>query len=371
MQANKLKIIILLLASLTICFASLPGNWGIQSVQAENKIMEFKDASDQIVLHSFRYPSTIDKIDNLYAHYAYDASKKNLPIVVLMHGYTQDSTSMTDWIMKDMANYGFFAVAVGMRGRDQAEGTMDVNGRELYDIIDAVEYVKKNFSSYVDPANINVSGYSGGGGNAFGLAAKFPDTFNVLVSHFGLADYGYDKNNSWWATSKTRQASIKQYLGDTPQSNKAKYYSRAHQYGIGQNLQGGFLYMFHDAEDNNVQPVQSKMVKEQMDLHKHSNYSFNLSKKGDAIRWLHASPDQDQQVRLSRDIWGQAVLTKKYPQWTIAEKGKVLVQGYIKTKRFSIWLDDGTEEVADITYDASSGTYIVKPLTGLMKVSIT
>ena len=127
------------------------------------------------------YSSTIDPIDNLYSKYSYYTSEDKLPIVVLMHGYTQSADSITSQIMEDMAQYGFFAVAVGMRGRNGAGGKPDVSGRELYDIYDCVQSIKAEFSDVVDVNSVHVSGYSGGGGNVIGLASKFPDTFQNYV----------------------------------------------------------------------------------------------------------------------------------------------------------------------------------------------
>lgn len=318
------------------------------------------------------YASSIDpSITNLYAKVAYDSTKTNLPIVILMHGYTQDASTMTPWIMNDMAKYGLFAVAVGMRGRNPQNQTLwDISARELHDIVDAVEYVKANYGDFVDPTNVNVSGYSGGGGNVFGLAAKFPDYFNVLVSHFGISDYGYDAVNSWYATNPERQASLAQFIGFTPTTNLGAYRSRAHHLGAGKNFAGGFLFMFHDDADTNVPSRQSVSVGDQMTANSRTNFDLNVSVPSDPIRWIHASPDPNQPVRFSRDIWGPDILAKTYPQWTIAASGTALICGYLKTKLFEIWLDGGKTEVADLTYDTVAGTYTVTPLTGATSVTV-
>ncbi|PAD85009.1 hypothetical protein CHH57_01480 [Niallia circulans] len=318
----------------------------------------------------FQYSSTIDDISNLYAHYAYKKSDTNLPIVILMHGYTQDSKSMTAQIMKDMAEYGFFTCAVGMRGRDGATGSVDVSARELYDVIDAVEYVKNNFSDVVDPSQIHVAGYSGGGGNVFGLAAKFPDYFNSLVSHFGISDYGYNPVNSWWATNPSRRTSLENWVGYNPTNNLGAYYSRAHQYGVAKNLTDGFLWMFHDSEDTNVPPVQSQIVKEQMDLNNRTNYYLSVTTPNNTPRWIHASPGENNPVRFTRDYWGVPILNKLYPQWSVKETGNMLIQGYLKTKRFEIWLGTGQEHVAELTYNVITGSYTINPLSGTIEVSI-
>lgn len=326
-----------------------------------------------VVRGSFKYDSTLDTtIKGMYAHYGYDNRLTGLPIVVLMHGYEQDASTMTPWIMQDMALYGFFAVAVAMRGRNPMNNTLwDISARELHDIVDAVEYVKTNFAAFVDPANVNVAGYSGGGGNVFGLAAKFPDYFRVYASHFGISDYGYDAVNSWYVTNPTRQASLEQYIGfNRTGSGLDAYLARAHQFGAAQNLQGGYLYAFHDSQDTNVPSIQSQMVKTQFDALSRTNMTLNISTGTSNPRWLHASPDADQQVRFSRDIWGPPIKAKTYQAWTIPAAGTIRVCGYIKTKLFKIFLGGGKTEAATVVYDTVAGTYTVTPLTGTMDVVI-
>jgi pimeloyl-ACP methyl ester carboxylesterase len=323
-----------------------------------------------LISGSYRYSSSIDDISNLFAKYCYDCRKNALPIVILMHGWNQDSTVFTSDIMEDMAEYGFFVCALGMRGRDGASGSPNGSGTELFDIIDAVEYLKANFANYVDPNNLNISGYSGGGGNVLGLAAKFPDYFNVLVSHFGISDYGYDAESSWWYRSPHYQKTLEQFIGHTPATNLYPYYSRAHQYGIGKNLSGSFLFMFHDREDNNVQAVQSEMVSNQMNFNDRKNYLLSITNAADTPRWIHEIPYADQPVKWTREIWGPAILNRSYPQWMVSEKGEMLVQGYLITKRFEIWLGDGMHHVSKLSYDAFNATYTVTPLTGEVTVTI-
>lgn len=330
-----------------------------------------KQNNQLIVTGNFTYSSTIDDISNLYAHYAYKKSETNLPVVILMHGYTQDANTMTKWIMENMAEYGFFTCAVGMRGRNGATGSVDVSGRELYDIIDAVEYIKNKFSSVVDNTQIHVAGYSGGGGNVFGLAAKFPDYFNTLASHFGISDYGYDTVNSWWATNPSRRNSLEEWIGFSPSNNIGAYYSRAHQYGVGKNFKEGFLWMFHDSADTNVPPVQSQLVQNQMDINNRTNYFLSITTPNDDPRWIHGSPGENEPVRFTRDYWGPPIIEKQYPQWSVNEQDSMLIQGYLKTKRFEIWLGNGQEHVAELTYDVDTGTYLINPLTGAVEVSIT
>ena len=67
------------------------------------------------------------------------------------------------WSTFGIALSGLFVIAVSKRGRDGSAGKGDAWGKELYDICDAVEYVKRHYALYVDPTNINITGASAGG----------------------------------------------------------------------------------------------------------------------------------------------------------------------------------------------------------------
>ncbi len=317
------------------------------------------------------YKSTIDSIKDLYAKYSYYVSAKQLPVVILIHGFVQDASAISDAIMEDMAGYGFFAVAVGMRGRNGASGIPDVSGRELHDVYDLVNCVKREFAGVVDADNVHCSGYSGGGGNVFGLAAKFPDTFRNLAAHFGIADYGYDPDIGWWHTHPTRQATLKRWIGYTPEENPGAYMSRAHQLGIGRNLLGGKLWIFHDSQDASVPVSHSDCVAAKMDSASNSNYFLSITDVDGKVRWLHNSPHADAPARHTRDYWGASILNNAVPSWIVPKKGDMLVQGYLVTKRFQVWLGNGQEHVAELTYDIEAGNYTLSPLTGQVEVSIT
>ncbi len=317
------------------------------------------------------YPSTIDPIGNLHAKYAYYTNAPKLPVVVLVHGFVENANSMTSCIMEDMAHYGLFAVSVGMRGRNGASGAPDVSGRELHDIYDLVRFLKANFSDVVDPDNIHCSGYSGGGGNVLGLAVKFPDTFQNYVAHFGISDYGYEEQIGWWYTHPSRQTVLTDWIGFTPDTNPGAYRSRAHHLGVGKNLQGGKLWVFHDQDDSSVSVSQSQAIADGMDLESNPRYMLSITDETDRIRWLHNSPHADAPVRNSRNYWGPTILNGEIDAWTMPASGSVFVQGYMVTKRFSVWLGNGQEHVAELVYDTRKDSYRVTPLSGAVEVSIT
>jgi dipeptidyl aminopeptidase/acylaminoacyl peptidase len=148
----------------------------------------------ETVCRWFTYPSSITQQSNrwinLKAELNYNDAVTNAPIVVVMHGYSMSSTvAGVRENAQRLRDAGFFAISVTMRGREGSEGTRDSGGLEIHDIYDAVEAVKTSFARLVNPANVHITGYSGGGGNTLSALTKFPDYFRVglgLLWHVGL-----------------------------------------------------------------------------------------------------------------------------------------------------------------------------------------
>jgi predicted peptidase len=313
-------------------------------------------------------------ITDLYAKYRYPNTGINLPIVVMLHGFAQDAASVPAIDMERIANYGLFVVAPGMRGRDSADGSPDGSGREIYDIIDCVEYIKANYASVVDPNKIALVGYSGGGANALAAACKFPDYFTVIVDHFGMSDYGYDGTDGWWYTNAERQATLTTWIGDRA-SVVNPYHARLATIAVS-NFTGGKLFMYHNTADSAVPVVNTNNIADAMDAAGLTNYSRNVSLPGDAIQWLHGYPnDNPGTLSTAEPTWSAEILS--HAAWTIAASGTVTVIGYITTKQFTIWLNangtaiKGIDAVAIVAYNTATDTYTVTPLTGAIDVAIT
>lgn len=313
-------------------------------------------------------------ISNLYAKYTYNVNGTNMPIVVLMHGFTNDAETFPASDAERIAALGFFVVVPGMRGRDSASGSPDGSGREIQDIIDAVEYVRTNFADHVSADKAALVGYSGGGGNALAAACKFPDYFSVIVDHFGMSDYGRNNPNGWYYNnSGAYTETIATYVGDTPANVPNNYYARDAVAAIA-NYTGGFLYIYHDDQDTDVPVVHSSRIKAALDGAGLTNYSYNISTTGSDPRFTHGYPEDVAGLRTVEATWAAKINSQAV--WTVPASGSVAVIGYIVTKRFSIWLNTGAtlgvDAVATVVYNTATDTYTVTPLTtGAMDVTIT
>jgi hypothetical protein len=320
-------------------------------------------------------------ITNLYSTFAYPSTGASMPIVAVMHGYAANAYQVPG-LLDRMARYGVFAIGVGMRGRNSATGSQDASGREIMDIRDAIEYVKTTYAALVDADHICVAGYSGGGGNALAFATKFPDYANVIASHFGISDYGWADysgsglNTAWGYYPSGTLA----WIGDTPNNVPNAYRSRNAPDAIA-NFSGGHLYLFHDNGDGSVPIIHSQRIVTAMGAAGLTNYTASYTSASDSPRWIHGDPvigDAGEPCIQTEPIWLQTVANKSVSPWTIPASGTVTVNGYIVTKRFSVWLGGlteaaagaGLDEVATVAYNTATGVYTVTPITGAMDVFI-
>ena len=69
-------------------------------------------------------------IPNLYAMAYYPTDNgADLPVVALMHGWSDAANSMSVVDLRRIANLGFVVLDIGMRGRNGASGSKDGCGR--------------------------------------------------------------------------------------------------------------------------------------------------------------------------------------------------------------------------------------------------
>lgn len=314
-------------------------------------------------------------ITNLYARYAYSAGT-DLPIVVLMHGFVETAATFDQTAIDKIAGYGAFVIVPGMRARDSASGSADCSGRELVDVVDAIDWVRTNHSDKVNPDRVALVGYSGGGGTVLGLAVKYPDLAVTVASWFGISDYGVDATNGWWQQEVSRRATLESWIGGTPAAVPDAYATRDHRAAIS-NYQG-VLWLYHDSLDASVDPPHSTRVVDALVAASESNYYFSRSSStSDTPRWDHGLPIPASRNHHRGDYtWWNALNSAPIP--TVPTTGTLKVLGYCITKRFEVWLGTttragaggGLSETATVAYDTVAGTYTVTPLTGATDVYI-
>jgi pimeloyl-ACP methyl ester carboxylesterase len=301
-----------------------------------------------------RYASSIDPIPNLIAHIAWPADGRQLPVLVVMHGFRMQANSFKpDTYARLAANA--FVIGVEMRGRGGAGGTPDAGGREVYDILDAVRTVLQRYPRETDPKQIHIVGYSGGGADAMACAARFPDTFNTVTSFFGIADYA-----EWFGQAAPDQRrALAEWAKGTPKELEEAYKSRSPLFAI-TNYTGGYLRLYHDHADTNVPAVHSEQVAAVMKSAGLNNFAIHISESADAVRWIHQAPnDKSPDIQAEKE-WLPDVTGKRRAPWTVPLAGTLHLAGYLETKVFTFWLGDGTEEAADLRYDIVNHVFNTK-----------
>ncbi|MFA5379096.1 MAG: alpha/beta fold hydrolase [Dehalococcoidia bacterium] len=323
----------------------------------------FFDSSPAVVGGSITYPSSIDAL-LLAADVAYP-SGLNLPILVVMHGYTGLTSDFTiDMRRRWCTSYGhIFCIFPQMRGRGSSEGARDSGGREIQDIVDAVDYVIAHYGTRVDPTQVHIVGYSGGGGNALSCAARSPDRFNSVVSFFGISDYGYDGTDGWYQNVAAFQVQLATDIGGTPATVPDSYHSRASVLAV-TNYLGGQLYLFHDALDATVNVAQSRRVAAEMMAAGLTNCTYRESTTGASPRWYHGLPVVGASLIEGETDFMPAIGSKARVAWIVPASGTLTVAGWLDTKRFSLWLGDSLAEFGAVTYDLTTLTFTITVDTG-------
>jgi pimeloyl-ACP methyl ester carboxylesterase len=316
---------------------------------------------------NFEYGNYLDTYENV------------LPVLIIMHGYTDIAEQLNAEAYTRLANLGFFVIGVQMRGRSGSTGTRDSSGQEVYDIYDVYQNFLTKYSGLgiIDPNRVIISGYSGGGGNALAFAARFPDLCPVVVSHFGISDYGYNGTDSWYIQESTRQTQLDTDVGSPRTSFLNEYRVRNTVEAIAKNLKGK-LFLFHDDQDTAVHVTHSANIKTQytsegrsIQEDKYSAFNssdlrYSVTTTSDTPRWTHANPTDAADITDAEPIWTDVAKSADIP--TMPDTGTLRILGWVRTKKFYILLGNGTAasdgkvRCADLTYDYVNNSYTVTPL---------
>lgn len=349
------------------------------------------------------YPSSVTQQSgdwiSLKAELNYNNSLTNAPIAVVMHGYsTSSDVASIRANAQRLRDAGFFAISVTMRGREGSQGVRDSGGVEVYDIYDAVESVKAIYAPYVNPTNVHITGYSGGGGNAMSALTKFPDYFCLGSAFFGMSDYGLDPVDGWYQNGATssRTPQLDADIGNPTTGAPLvldKYRARASNLASKNNPYSE-IHLFVNWDETICPPVNStsywsNAVAAQsfpgefrnITLHLGTNgvyHDFNSNGVNEASElqyWAHGNSSADQQA--SAEAWYLPRLKSGLIPWPkLNDSDELYVAGWVKTRLFEFWLGDGQNAAASLNYSLSpvrkqfsfAILSSVKSMTGRLKV---
>lgn len=356
------------------------------------------------ILSTITYKSSVTSdaggLLDLKAELNYESTRSGAPIAVVMHGYSGSSGKMAEVRAnaQRLRDAGFFVVSVALRGRDGSDGVRDSGGVEVYDIYDAVEHVKAAFPARVNASNISITGYSGGGGNAMSALTKFPDYFRAGSSYFGVGDYGYDSTNSFYynGAESAHRTQLHTDVGNPAFNNATiqdRYQSRASNLASGNNPYSEIhLFVNHDEptcppvnvityRDTAVAAATAPNEFDNITVHiggtgQYVDFNNNGANEASELQsWPHGYPDANEQK--AAESWYLArLLNGSIPQPVLNSQDKLVVAGFVTTKRFSLWLGDGQNSVGDLDYDLTGDEWTfeldiaskVKTIEGTLKV---
>lgn len=314
---------------------------------------------------------------NLSSRITYPTNRgTDLPIMVLMHDWSESVNDIQDATCQRIANYGFVVVAAAIRTRGSSPNR-DAFGRECFDIYDALNWTRNTepYCRWASKTRASIAGYSAGGGTALACACKFPDLWMSAISHFGMSDFGRTADGWWYnAGNPSHKTETATMLGGTPAEVPNAYYARDTNLAITQ-FTGGKIYLIHDEDDTVVPIIHSQRIKTALDNASMTNYQTYFSDSGDPERYTHGWPWDIAAILGLEADWCNDALSRT--AWTIPASGTVTVLGYIVTKRFTIWLRAngttvyGKDAAATVVYDTATDTYTVTPLTGAIDITIT
>ncbi len=322
------------------------------------------------VQETFTFESTITSTFvgpiELRAELNYDDARANAPIAVVMAGFspTNGNLSAVRPHAQRLRDDGFFSVTVAMRGRDGSEGVRDSGGLEIHDIWDAVESVKQAYAGLVDPTNVHITGYSGGGGNAMSAVVRLPDYFRVASSYFGMSDYGLDPIEGWYNNGAAGRTSIldrdigNPNLGDPDVLDR--YRARASNLAAA-NASAAEIHLFvNDNETicplvNHARFAQNggPNVTHHVGISAAPTFEdFNgngVEDPGERQSWPHGFPSANQQDA-AEQWYRDRLLAGEIPQPQIAPSGLFVVPGFLKTRHFEVYAGDGQDAAGTVNY---------------------
>ena len=316
---------------------------------------------------------------NLKMEANYNNAVSNAPLMVMLHQYS-GSTGLFDQVRPNaqaVRDQGFFVITVAMRGREGSDGVRDSGGLEIYDIYDAVEAAKAQYGNLINPDNINISGYSGGGGNTMSALTKFPDYFRTGSAFYGMSDYGYDLINGWYNNGATsgRTPQLDADVGNPNSPTTAlitsRYLARASNFASRNNPYSE-IHFFVDSDEPICPPINdtsyrnkaiaaARVAGEFNNITLHTGqagtyHDFNgngINESNEQQYWPHStmSPDQ-QQAGISWYI--SRVLNGSIPAPVLNASDNLYVAGFVRTKKFSFFVGDGQNGAGSLIYSLTN-----------------
>lgn len=294
-----------------------------------------------------RYASSFDNTCPLRALAAYQPDHRLKPLIVSMHSYGGDRLMMQNNIAK-LAAKGFFAVAPDMRGRCDSDGRRDDGGLEIADIYDTVYAVLHQYPNEIDQHNINIVGWSGGGGSVYMATVKMPDMFRSAQAFYGITDYGFlaRSSDNWM-----RQ--VVESVGAAPDHAFDRYLVRNAVFAVSNNRYSHFQ-IFWDEQEELCPPQMNEDYLAQAQKCGLANIIAHKSLVSDMGRWIHGAEIHGE---IAEAMYEPQILCGEFPEIQLAKEGSLIIPGFLVTRFFELCLGTGESTVAEVEYRLSDDRY--------------
>ena len=318
----------------------------------------------------------------------YPSGCSNLP--VLLHQY--GSTDLTHETNKRIASYGVFCVSVGLKDTHCGYG--------LQDYRDAIDDAFKRYEKLIDTNNVTIMGVSYGGATVYGMAVHFPYLFDQAIPVFGISDFGFDDNTSWWVMIEKNSPTwgpltngMPKQIGDRTTCHDTRYLVRNAIFGAKNNPYAHFEIL-HDVNDGigktGVQVQLSRRYVAELDRLGYANYKYTETPKtdfvfpkddrlpielwGQPIRYEHGFFEKDHPALFHFELYTlkDSLLNGKWKRPEFYKTGKMFVPSFLETPYFRIDIGqvvNNCDEAADITYDVSTPTQYSFNITARTKLT--
>jgi len=331
-------------------------------------------AKPTIAEETLAYSNPVDGTGPLNLFVAYPCVERALPLLVVMHGYSRgaDRTTVAGVVRRFAREHGVMAAGLDLRGRPGSAGRRDSGGREVSDIHAACKFLVAHFGRRLDPEDLGILGYSGGGGNVFSSLVKCPDLFRSAFSFFGISDYAY-----WFdhGAEGRHRAQLVEDVGGHPGEVPERYAARNSLLGVRNNRQTD-IHLFWDAEEvvcpayfNRAYAERSRLLGQSRSTGSRpratsrGNVTLHESRPGDRRRWHHGYPANNSDLVTLEPFIAGCLHRPHVPPVVLDPVGEMTVVGYLITKAFCITLGDLTDSVADLQYSVAGRAWRFSLLT--------
>ena len=306
----------------------------------------------------------------------YPPDRTGLP--VLFHHYGKGG-AVVDATNERVAGYGVFCASVSL---DDSHC-----GYELQDYKDAIDDIYGRYADKIDTDNVTLMGVSYGGAVTYGMAVRFPYLFDAAIPIFGISDFGYDDEQSWWKLIEKNSpkwgpltVNMPTNIGDRAKYRDTRYLVRNAVFGAKNNPYAHFEIL-QDVNDGvgrpGVQAENSRRFVAELRRLGYTNYRYTETPKDGCV--------YPEDKRLSSRLWGRpityghsffrkshsalyhfelytltpAILSGAWKRPPFHKTDEIFVPSFLETPLFRIDLgrvENNCDEAADVKYDVSSPT---------------